>query len=179
MVFMLRRIQKYMNFDAFVIVYKQTILPIIDYAGFLLLACTNSDINDLQIIQNDLLRICYMTKLVDRVSIPELHKRCKILGLKQRMQKQLLWLMYIMSFDDTHLRAAPRETRGAQKVVFKVPAKMLPIHEHSPYYLGTKLWNELERETQKKDNIFSFKKEIENCINVMSRFERFLFINYV
>ena len=77
------------------------------------------------------------------------------------MQKQLLWLMYIMSRDDTYLRVPPRETRGAQKIVFKVPTKILPIYEHSPYYQGTKLWNELEKETQKKDNIFSFKKEIE------------------
>ena len=69
--------------------------------------------------------------------------------------------MYILSCDVTYLRAAPRVTRGARKVVFKVPAKILPIYERSPYYQGTKLWNELEKETQKKDNIFSFKKEID------------------
>ena len=56
-----------MNFDASITAYKQTILPIIDYAGFLLLACNNSDLNDLQIIQNDVLRICNMTKLVDGI----------------------------------------------------------------------------------------------------------------
>ena len=77
------------------------------------------------------------------------------------MQKQLLWLMYIMSRDDAYIRISPRETRAAQKVVFKVPTRILPIYEHSPYYQGTVLWNELCEETQKMNNIYGFKKEIE------------------
>ena len=40
--FMLRKIRKYLTFDASVLVYKQTILPIVDYAGFLLLQATSS-----------------------------------------------------------------------------------------------------------------------------------------
>ena len=160
-VFMLRKIRRYLNFEASISVYKQTILPIIDYSGFLLLTCTSSDLDELQVIQNDVLRICTMSKLSDRISRIELHKICKIIGLKQRMQKQLLWLMYILSRDDNYLRMAPRETRSAQKVVFKVPAKILPIYERSPYYQGIKVWNELEKDTQKRDNVFAFKKDIE------------------
>ena len=53
-----------------------------------------------------------------------------------------------------------RDTRSADKVVFKVPARILPIYERSPYYQGTKLWDNLDKETQKKDNVFAFKKEI-------------------
>ena len=34
------------------------------------------------------------------------------IGLKQRMHKQLLWLMYIMAKDETLLRTVPRETRS-------------------------------------------------------------------
>ena len=36
---MLCKIHKYLNFQSAVAVYKQTILPIIDYAGLLLLSC--------------------------------------------------------------------------------------------------------------------------------------------
>ena len=32
--FMLTNIRKYLTFDAAVLVYKQTILPVVDYAGF-------------------------------------------------------------------------------------------------------------------------------------------------
>ena len=164
-VFMLRKIRKYLMFDATVCVYKQTILPLIDYSGFLLLACKQKDLNDLQKIQNDVLRICNQSKLADKVSLKELHKKCKIIGLKQRMQKQLLWLMYIMSRDGTFIRTPPRETRAASKLVFKVPVKILPVYEHSPYYQGTNLWNGLEKDTQLRDNIFAFKKDVDKLYN--------------
>ena len=36
-------------------VYKQTILPIIDYAGFLLISCRKDDKNNLQKLQNEIL----------------------------------------------------------------------------------------------------------------------------
>ena len=159
-VFMLRKIRKYLDFEAAVIVYKQTILPLIDYAGFLLLALNKSDLDDLQIIQNDILRICIVSKVSDRVSLVNLHKKCKIISLKQRMQKQLMWLMYVMSRDESYIRVPQRDTRSADKVTFKVPARILPIYERSPYYQGTKLWNGLDRVTQMKDNVYAFKKQI-------------------
>ena len=77
--------------------------------------------------------------LSDRVSISKLHEKCIILSLKQRMQKQLLWLMYVLSQDREYIKVPQRDTRGADKVVFKVPHRILPIYEHSPYYQGTKL----------------------------------------
>ena len=159
-VYMLKKIRKYLTFDAAVIVYKQTILPIIDYSRFLLLSCNQGDIEELQVIQNDILRICNMTRISDKVPIPELHRKCKIIGLKQRMQKQLLWLMYIISQENSYLYVPVRQTRNAQKVIFKTPARILPIYERSPYYIGTKLWNELDVDTQKVDNVFAYKTKI-------------------
>ena len=86
-VYMLRKIRKYLILDAAVVVYKQTILPIIDYSGFLLLSCSSGDINELQVIQNDILRICTETRISDRVSIPELHQKCKIIGVEATYAK--------------------------------------------------------------------------------------------
>ena len=39
------------------------------------------------------------------------------------------------------------------------------VHEKSPFYIGTKLWNELSVETQSSTDIFEFKKHIArlNC----------------
>ena len=85
------------------------------------------------------------------------------------MQKQLLWIMYIISRDDTFIRIPPRETRSAMKIVFKIPAKIMHVNENSPYYQGTNLWNGLEKETQKKDNIFAFKKDIERHFKCYKR----------
>ena len=48
----------------------------------------------------------------------------------------------------------------SSKVNFKVPNKITYMYEHSPYYIGTKLWDELPEEIQKLDNVYVFKNEI-------------------
>ena len=114
------------------------ILPHIDYAGFLLIGCRLGDKGDLQKLQNDMLKICDKSKVSDRVSIEILHVKCKMLGLEQRMRKQILWLMYLLSNDLELLHAPVRETRNATKIVFKVPTRISPKYEKSPFYIGTK-----------------------------------------
>ena len=68
--FKLRKICKYINQECAVIIYKQTILPVLDYSGFLLHSCNVSDRHDLQILQNDALRTCYNVNCpLDRCTI--------------------------------------------------------------------------------------------------------------
>ena len=120
------------------------ILPVSDYAGFLLLSsCRIGDKGELQKLQNDILRICDCSRISDRISIEKLHKKCKSLSLEQRMRKQLLWLMYLLSKDEKLIKVPTRETRNAVKIVFKVPTRITPKYEKSPFYVGTKLWDEL------------------------------------
>ena len=159
-IFMLRKIRKYLTFEAAVAVYKQTILPIIDYTGCMLISCRKKDRNDLQPLQNDILRICNLSRISDRVSIVELHAKCKIISLEQRMRNQLLWLMYVLSRDVEFLNVPNRVTRRMDKIIFKVPAKILPIYERSPFYIGFNLWNELTKVVQESPDVYAFKKEI-------------------
>ena len=77
---------------ASVSIYKQTIPPIINYAGFLLLLCGISDRSDLQKIQNDILRLCCKVTLCEHVSIKDPHKRCKIISLNRECGKKLFGL---------------------------------------------------------------------------------------
>ena len=51
----IRKLRKYITQECAVLIYKQTILPLLDYGGFLLNSCNQSDCSDLQIIQNDVL----------------------------------------------------------------------------------------------------------------------------
>ena len=150
----------FLTFDASISIYKQMILPIIDYAGFMIIGCRIVDKGDLQKIQNDILRICDKSRIVDKVSIDKLHGKCKILSLEQIMQKQLLWLMYLLSKDANLIKTLTRETRSTSKITFKVPTRITPKYEKSPVYIGTKLWNELSREIQHCNNVYEFKKEI-------------------
>ena len=86
--FMLRKIRKFLTFHAAILIYKQTILPLIDYAGFMLIACNKSIKEDFQILQNDILRICCRYVRADKISVERLHKECNIVGIEQRMCRQ-------------------------------------------------------------------------------------------
>ena len=159
-IFQLRKVRKYMNVHAAILVYKQTILPILDYSGFLLISVNDGVKHDLQIMQNDSLRFCKGIKLLDKISIPILHNSIKLLSLEQRRQIQLLKLMYIQSQKGRMRAITNVNTRSQTKYVFKTESKIGKKYEKSPYYLGTRLWNLLEKDTQESDSIYSFKKKI-------------------
>ena len=56
--FHLRKIRKFINEFAAFQIYKQTILPLLDYCGFLIMSGNKNDYEALQILQNDALRAC-------------------------------------------------------------------------------------------------------------------------
>ena len=159
-IFNLRKIRKYITEKAALVIYKQTILPILDYSGFILLSCGKGDRFDLQKIQNDILRVCCKIKWQEHVSIKDLHKRCKIISIEQRMRRQLLWLMYIESKNVDNRKIFERELRNADKYVFKTDRKIGTKYQHSPFYKGTLLWNDLSADIQFSRDIFEFKKLI-------------------
>ena len=68
--------------------------------------------------------------------------------------------MYILSKDLSFLRVPNRVTRNAAKITFTVPTRIMPIFENSPFYIGTKLWNDLSIKVQDAPDIFAFKKLI-------------------
>ena len=151
---------KFITFDAAVLIYKQTILPIIDHAGFMLIACNSEAKENMQILQNDILRICCRYKRSDNISIEPFHKECKILSLEQRMRKQLLCLMFLLSKKTKYQRVTIRDTWSATKIHFKVPNKISHTYKHLPYYIGTKLWNGVSETVQNSENSFIFKIEV-------------------
>ena len=102
------------NSHCAITIYKQTILPILDYTGFLLILCNISDRSELQKLQNHALRICCNVRLHDRVSIVNMHSRAGLLSLEQRRQKQLLCLMFIHKQRHNVVRVHGRNTRAAQ-----------------------------------------------------------------
>ena len=148
-IYTLRKIRKYITFDVASQIYKQTILPLFEYGGFLIKALNKDKRNELQIIQNDILRICNMSKLSDRISLELLHKKAKLLSLEQRRQKQLLILMYIYSKAE-NVQYIPK--RSTDKFVFKTETNIGTKYEKSGFYQGTKLWNNLSREIQESED---------------------------
>ena len=69
----LRKLQRFINDKCILQIYKQTNLPVMDYAGFILLSLNRADRKELQILQNDVLRLCENVRLRDRISTTVLH----------------------------------------------------------------------------------------------------------
>ena len=90
----LRKIRKYITVDCTILIYKQMIMPIFDYSGFLLFSCNKTDREYLQIIQNNALRHCLGLRLSDRISIAEIHWRANLVSLEQRRCIQSLLLLH-------------------------------------------------------------------------------------
>ena len=59
-------------------------LPLFDYAVFLLISCNKKDRGDLQIIQNNCLCTFYIVRLLDRLTLNEMHREANLVSLEQR-----------------------------------------------------------------------------------------------
>ena len=101
-IYSLVKIRNYITTKCALAIYKQTILPLFDYSGFVTISCNVSERNDLQTLQNNALRVCFNVRLRDRVAIKGMHVRANLLSLEQRRRVQLLSLMYI--FKGRHLK---------------------------------------------------------------------------
>ena len=155
--FNFRKLRYYITEKSALAIYKQTILPVFDYAGFLIIACNKSDRHDLQIIQNDALRTCYNVKSHDKLSKSKMHKKSNLLSLEQRMTFQLLGLMYLHKHDVANLRIPARQTRGAGRTQFHVERYNVCKYKNSPFYKGADLWNLLPHDIASSDSIHQFK----------------------
>ena len=108
-----------------ILVYKQAILPLLEYAGFVLGSCSIGQRRELQKLQNNALRLCKKYYLLDMIRIDVLHNECRIIGLEQRRRKQLLRLMYLHSRNDNDLKVPVRLIRAWTKLIFKTVVELI------------------------------------------------------
>ena len=159
-IFVLSKLKRYVNNRTALLIYKQAILPLMEFAGFVLISCNVCHRRDLQTLQNNALRICKRVNLRDRVQIDYLHNECNIKGLEQQRKKQLLCLIYLHSRKDITVKKTIRLTRSINKVIFKTPSKCTWKYLNSPFYKGTLLWNTLDVYLQKANNVTQFTKHL-------------------
>ena len=143
-IYMLSKIRNNIDIQCALTIYKQTMLPLLDYAGFLLISGNVFNRSDLQILQNDALRICFNVKLRDRVSVVRMHQRARLISLEQRRQKQLLNLMFIYKNRHVNIRRVhARNTRAANLYSFTRERYHNNKYKNSPFYKGAILWDQL------------------------------------
>ena len=158
--FNLRKLRHYITDKSALAIYKQTILPILDYAGFMFISCTKSDRNDLQILQNDALRTCYNVRRRDKLSISNMHTRANLLSLEQRRTFQLLSLMYIHKNNPVNLRPIVRNTRAADRDQFYIERFTNCKYKNSPFYKGAEMWSLLPHDIIESDTLYQFKQSM-------------------
>ena len=71
-------------------IYKHTILPYFDYGFFLCISLSKDKKHDLQVMHNDILRICNKSKLSDKISIEHLHKKIEIIKFGTTKRKAII-----------------------------------------------------------------------------------------
>ena len=74
--------------------------------------------------------------------------------------------MYKKSKDRSLHKIFVRDTRVSKRIVFKTESYEGTLYKRSPYFVGTKLWNELPKIDIEMPDIFSFKKSIKRNSNV-------------
>ena len=157
----LYKIRKYIDKPSALAIYKQMMLPLFDYSGFLLLSCLKSDREDLQIIQNNALRLCLGLRLNDRISLVDIHSRANLLSLEQRRCIQLLSLLFVHGQTHNNVFEIPaRNTRAADVCKFKTEIYKNSKYKNSPYYKGAKLWDTMPRQVKDSTTLFELKQHL-------------------
>ena len=128
-------------------IYKQTTLPLLDYVGFLLIACNILGRSDIQKLQIHALRICYNVRLRDKVSIVHMHARAGLLSLIYKQRCDVA-------------RVHGRMTRAAQHFAFARERYHCIKYKNSPYYKGALLWDSLPIETCNSICLLDFKRRL-------------------
>ena len=161
-VFQFSKIRHYLPTDSRILVYKQTILPLVEYVSYMLFLNRNLDISKLQKLQNRALRLCFDIHKPQDISIRNLHKDSKLLTLRARREKHLLNTMHDVSRDDRYLTVPTVNTRQANRAIFKTDIVHIGVYKNSPYYVGSVLWNALPADLQNLDSKSNFKTLVDN-----------------
>ena len=159
-VYMLGKLRYLVDKKSAILIYKQTVLPYLDYIGFILLSCNIGDRRSIQTLQNNALRLCLRYRLVDRIRVERLHREANMQSVKQRCIFQLLKLLFDYSKEPANLKIPPRPTRAGVKLVFDIPTRCSNTYLRSPLYKGSQIWNTLPDNAQRAITMTEFVKTI-------------------
>ena len=169
-IFKLANLRYMMDEQTAITIYKQTVLPFSDYCSFILDSASRQTVIDkIQVLQNQVLRICLRCKMRDE-TVKGLHLRCEISKLENGRKELLVSLMFRKSkILNTH---SVVQTRSADKFNFPLKCSRSGFYAKSPYYRGVALWNELGGETQYLIKKESFKSRVKQHLNTHMRGKR-------
>ena len=164
-VYMFSKIRKCITTYASIMIYKQTILPFMDYSGLLMDSACHYSLSKLDKIQKRCLRLIeYKDKAQREKDQHILMKIYRIDPIRDRRKRQLLHFIYCESKVKYNInkRTSDLLLRSDNKVKFKEKLTKKTKVQNSPYYRGIYLWNKLPEHIQKSDSLLLFKCRIKD-----------------
>ena len=139
-----QRMRSFLNTKAALMVYKNMLLPILEFGDVFLSAATCLNRKKLQILQNKGLR-CALGRDIETSTI-DLHEEARLLQLKYRREQHLMNFMYDQAQNPNMLKSRSKSamrTRSSNKKLLKVKRPYTEKFKKSLAYLGPKKWNKL------------------------------------
>ena len=162
-----RRMRPFLTAKAAMMVYKNMLLPMIEYGDVFLTGATLEYKRKLQVLQNKGLR-CALGKDLE-AHIDDLHSEANLWKLKYRREMHLYNLMFDKSKVESNLRNVRREgavTRASTKKLLKIARPRTEKFKKSLSYRGPKKWNNLPVKVQTLISKKEFKTRIRALIDV-------------
>ena len=164
-----QRMRSFLNAKAALMVYKNMLLPMLEYGDVFLSATTCLNRKRLQIIQNKGLR-CALNKDIE-TSIDDLHVEANVLKLKFRREQHLLNFMFDRALDPKLLKTKPKHsivTRSSRKRLMKLKRPYTEKFKKSLAYRGPKKWNALPETFHLSQTKAPYKLLVSNMIKAKS-----------
>ena len=157
----LRKLRQYITDKAGLIIYKNMILPILEYGDLFLTSATVDLKKKLQTLQNKAFK-CALEK-DRRYSTKQVHIEAKLLNLKTRRKLHILQHMFRISrrqnFKGWKKRHTNVVTRQNNKKLMIIKKPNTTAYQNSLAYQGPKLWNSLTLYIQDTPDMATFKNK--------------------
>ena len=165
-----QRMRNFLNTNAALMVYKNMLLPILEYGDVFFSSASCLNKKRLQILQNKGLR-CALNKGIEE-SITELHSEANLLQLKYRREQHMLNFMYDQVQIPSLLKSKSSyriKTRSSNKLTLQVKRPYTERFKKSLAYKGPKKWNALPESFHHVASKKTFKSMIEKRISDKAR----------
>ena len=128
------KIRKYLTTPVRILVYKQTILPLVEYVNFMLFLNNGQDVEKLQKLQNRCLRMCFKINNPKDMSVARLHASASLNYLETRREIDLLNIMFVLKHNNQFRRQEQRVTRDIERSVFQTEIVHMDVYAKSPFF---------------------------------------------
>ena len=160
-VYQLSRLRKFITSRISCLIYKQTILPVCEYADQLVESGSTVNVNKLQTLQDKAVRIID-NKEHRHLGAEGLHLLFRLSPLKLRRAEHLACSMYWFSKDIFRLEKGRPSVhlRSRNKIKFKAPKRVYEKYLKSPLSRGTVLWDRIPESIQRSTTKVKFKSRL-------------------